>query len=67
MTNYDCTISVSSDQNGGNATAKILYFGIKGKEKIDLDFGKFYGNTTEEAIMKANKAIENWKKTQNIG
>ncbi|MBD3328627.1 hypothetical protein GF340_04985 [Candidatus Peregrinibacteria bacterium] len=60
MTKYDHSISVSSDQNGGNAVARISYFGIAGKERLDVDFGEFHGNTTDEAVQKANNAVSNW-------
>ena len=60
MTKYDHSVSVSSDQNGGNAIARISYLSKAGKERIDIDFGKFYGDTKEEAVLKANEAVANW-------
>ena len=60
MKKYDHSIAVSSDQNGGNALASISYFGIAGQERIDVDFGEFHGDTTEEAVTKANKAVNEW-------
>ncbi|MFA6435973.1 MAG: hypothetical protein WCW30_02455 [Candidatus Gracilibacteria bacterium] len=60
MTKYDRSISISSDQNRGNAIARVSYFGVAGEKRIDVDFGEFHGDTTEEAMLKANKAVDNW-------
>lgn len=60
MKKYNHSVSVSSDQNGGNALARISYFGTTDKERINVDFGKFHGNTKEEAIKKADQAVKKW-------
>lgn len=60
MKEYSWSNDVSSDENGGNAIVRIVYFGIKGGEKIDVDFDKFYGSTKEEAMEKADLAVKKW-------
>ncbi|MBU1151667.1 hypothetical protein KJ632_02455 [Patescibacteria group bacterium] len=60
MRNYHWSKSVSSDKNGGNAVARVVNFGIKGGDRIDVDFGEFHGDTKEEAIEKADESVQKW-------